>query len=287
MVKSLKKDREFLREINEIRTEDGSVALWWLGQNGFVIKTGEQVIYIDPYLSDYCQENLKLDHTRLTEIPLNPELINNAAIVVVTHDHADHLDPITVSAIAKASPKCVFVAPLAAKRHLIDLGIADERIFPSNVGETLKLSGITFSPVAAKHEEFDKDECTGYPYQSYVIQCGSISIYHAGDGIPYKGLAEILLPFRIDIALLPVNGRDARRKGLGIKGNLTYQEAAELAWKIKAGTVIPMHYDMFALNNDKVENFVSYVRQTYPLQNYKVLQCGQKFFLSSKSNKNL
>ena len=284
-MKTFKKDKELLQEINETRTEDGNVALWWIGQNGFAIKTGKQVIYIDPYLSDYCQQHLERDHTRLTAIPVAPELINNAAAVVCTHDHSDHLDPITLSAIAKASPECIFIAPLAAKQHLVDIGIAVKRILPTNVEKPVDVNGIIFYPVAAKHEEFDEDERMGYPYQSYVIKCGSVTIYHAGDGIPYEGLVDILLPFKIDIALLPVNGRDEKRQKLGIKGNFTYQEAAELAWKIEAGTVIPMHYDMFASNNDKVENFFSYLKQTYPLQNYEILQCGQKF-LKRKSDNN-
>jgi len=152
------------------------------------------------------------------------------------------------------------------------------RICPTNVGEALELNGITFHPIAAKHEEFDKDDRLGYPYQSYVIEYGRVAMYHAGDGIPYDGLADSLLPFNIDIAFLPVNGRDEKRQKLGIKGNFTYEEAARLAWQIKAKTVIPIHYDMFASNTDNVENFTSYIKKTYPLQKYDVLKCGQKFF---------
>jgi len=128
MIKAIKRDGELLREINETETSQSSVALWWLGQNGFAIKLGGQVIYIDPYLSDYCQKHLARDHTRLTESPVNPELIDDASIVIITHDHSDHFDPDTVSVIAHASPECVFMASMAAKGHLLAFGV-DARAF--------------------------------------------------------------------------------------------------------------------------------------------------------------
>jgi L-ascorbate metabolism protein UlaG (beta-lactamase superfamily) len=280
MIKPLKQDKVLLREMNETQTPAGTVAFWWLGQNGFAMKMGETVIYIDPYLSDYCREHHRLDHTRLTEIPIRPELVDNAAILMFTHDHMDHLDPDTVTAIAQASPESICIAPPAAKRHLLDLGVASDRIFPTNAGKILERNGILFHSIAAKHEEFDKDEKLGYPYQSYVIQYGSIALFHAGDGIPYEGLADILLPYHIDMALLPINGRDEHRKKLGIKGNFTYEEAVQLAWKIKAQTVIPMHYDMFAVNTESVDAFTSYLQKTYPLQKYNVMQCGQKYLFT-------
>jgi len=60
----------------------------------------------------------------------------------------------------------------------------------------------------------------------YVLQFGDWSIYHSGDTVRYDGMAEKLQEFKIDVALLPINGRAAERR---IPGNLFGNEAALLA----------------------------------------------------------
>ena len=73
-------------------------------------------------------------------------------------------------------------------------------------------------------------------YLGYVFQFGDWSIYHSGGTVRYDGMAEKLREFRIDVALLPINGRAAERR---IPGNLFGNEAAELAKDLGAKLVIP------------------------------------------------
>lgn len=85
-------------------------------------------------------------------------------------------------------------------------------------------------------------------------------------------MVEILKPFAIDVALLPVNGNDPSRK---VAGNLDCREAAELAKAINAGCVIPCHYDMFTFNTADVTVFEKEATQLN--QPFKVLKGGEKF----------
>jgi len=66
-----------MQNILEHTVSKGAVALWWLGQNGFLIKTLEgKVIAIDAYLSNSCQEigeRAGLNFTRQIPVPLCPE----------------------------------------------------------------------------------------------------------------------------------------------------------------------------------------------------------------------
>jgi L-ascorbate metabolism protein UlaG (beta-lactamase superfamily) len=89
--------------------------------------------------------------------------------------------------------------------------------------------------------------------------------------VPYDGLVDHLKKWRIDIALLPINGRDPRR---GVAGNFTAQEAAHLGRQIRAGLVIPCHYEMFEFNTASQDEFVQAARQA--AQPYRVLQCGER-----------
>ena len=85
-------------------------------------------------------------------------------------------------------------------------------------------------------------------FLGFVIDLGGVRIYHAGDTIHFDGMEETLAPLGIDVALLPINGRDAERERRGIVGNLDHREAAWLGSRIDAGLLVPMHYDLFARN---------------------------------------
>ena len=106
----------------------------------------------------------------------------------------------------------------------------------------------------------------------YVICFGQWSIYHSGDTLWYEGMEELLRPFHIDVALLPINGNDSAR---GVAGNLNAWEAAGLGKAIEAGVVIPCHYDMFAFNTADPKDFEVAAKQIG--QPYHILEQGGHF----------
>ena len=87
------------------------------------------------------------------------------------------------------------------------------------------------------------------------LNIDGVSVFHAGDTIPYDGQIERVNKHRIDIAFLPVNGRDDFRYKLDFEGNFTCEEAVRFAVDIKAGLTIPMHYDMFTINTADINEF--------------------------------
>jgi L-ascorbate metabolism protein UlaG (beta-lactamase superfamily) len=77
-------------------------------------------------------------------------------------------------------------------------------------------------------------------------------------------MASTLRDLEIDVAMLPINGRDREREALGIVGNLSEREAGWLAKEIGARVVIPMHYDLFARNRGYPAHLVESVEREYP-----------------------
>ena len=104
------------------------------------------------------------------------------------------------------------------------------------------------------------------------MQVGTWTIYHSGDCVPYDGLAERLKHWKIDLALLPINGRDPAR---GVAGNFDGEEAIALAKEISAGLVIPCHYEMFEFNTVTTDKFTLVAKEAN--QPYRVLKCGERF----------
>jgi L-ascorbate metabolism protein UlaG (beta-lactamase superfamily) len=108
----------------------------------------------------------------------------------------------------------------------------------------------------------------------YVIGFGKYKLYHSGDTLWFDGMVEIVKPFAVDVAILPINGNKPERK---VAGNLDCKEAAELGKAIKAGCVIPCHYDMFTFNTADVTDFIKEAEKID--QPYIVLKGGGHFSL--------
>jgi L-ascorbate metabolism protein UlaG (beta-lactamase superfamily) len=247
-----------IREINDTIMEPGSLNIWWIGQEGYVVKSRNLIIYIDPYLSTYVEKITRgrpNEHVRMMQAPMRPDEVTHADLVLCTHDHMDHIDPEGIPAIAQASKRARFIVPECARQTLLDFDIHEERIHTLFGNDSLVMDGITVFAVPAKHEQFNKDEIRGYPYVSYIVKMEGLNLLHAGDTIPYEGQIEKFRPHEIDLAFVPINGRDKFRHDLDFEGNFDCAEAVDFALGVAAGLTVPMHYDMFSINTGDVEEF--------------------------------
>jgi L-ascorbate 6-phosphate lactonase len=254
---------------------------WWLGHCGFVLKYRDTILYVDPYLSDSQRDRFQRSaypHDRLMASPLDPRRVTHADLVLATHAHGAHLDFGTLPYLMDASPQAKLVLPQAAMGRAHAFGIDYLRMIPTDGDLRVDYNKhgdlCQIIAVPAAHEQLDHTPDNGYPYLGYVIRFGAWSIYHAGDGVLYDGLAERLRMLNINVALLPINGRDAAS---GKPGNFSIDEAAGLAAEIGARWLVPMHYGMFALNNVDVSRFVDHLLGHRPAQRFKVLQCGERW----------
>jgi L-ascorbate metabolism protein UlaG (beta-lactamase superfamily) len=259
--------QELIADIDAAETPPGRAAFWWLGQHSFVVKAGGIVIYLDPYLQPA--------EIRQTPPPLRPEQITHADLVTGSHDHEDHIEPFAIAGIAQASPQCQFVVPSPHGEKVIALGPAPERVHGLRPGESVELSGCRITAVKAKHEFFDEGP-RGFPYLSFVYEVNGICFYHSGDTLLYEGLLTTLQQWQLDAVFLPINGRDAERYLRGCLGNMTYQEAVDLAGELAPGLAVPAHWDMFANNSEDPANFVAYLEAKFPDQRYWVGEVGER-----------
>jgi L-ascorbate metabolism protein UlaG (beta-lactamase superfamily) len=219
----------------------GTVRMWWLGQAGFLVRSGGFLCAVDPYLS--------AEPRRLAPPAFDPGEPLGLAAVLCSHDHIDHLDPGALPALARANPDCVFVVPAAVRERTLKLGLSAERLRPARDGDRIELApGAAVHVLPSAHEELETDASGAHLALGFVLELGRLRLYHSGDCVPYPGLAERLEALRPDIALLPANGRDAQRQRQGIVGNFTFAEAAELCLAAGIGWLVPHHFGMFAGN---------------------------------------
>ncbi len=86
--------------LREFAVPAGSLAVWWLGQAGFIFKSpAGRVIAVDPYLSNSCEAPARaigVDHSRLSPPCIAAAELAGIDRYVLTHSHQDHLDPETL-----------------------------------------------------------------------------------------------------------------------------------------------------------------------------------------------
>jgi L-ascorbate metabolism protein UlaG (beta-lactamase superfamily) len=265
-----------LADIHASDRRNGGFRLWWLGQSGFLLQWQGVHVLLDPYLSDsltkkYSQTDKP--HVRMTELVVDPARLSFVDIVTSTHNHTDHLDAETLSPILAANSRVKVVIAEANRAFVADrLKIDASVAIGLDDGTFVEISGIRFSGIASAHEALDRDECGRAKYLGNVLQFGGWTIYHSGDTVRYEGMSEKLRAFKIDVALLPINGRAAERR---VPGNLFGREAAQLARDIEAKLVIPCHFEMFEFNTTSPHEFVDQCRKLG--QPFRVLRCGEQW----------
>ena len=236
------------------------LAIYWLGQAGFVLAWGEQRWLVDPYLSDALARKYagqEFSHERMMPAPIGAGEFSRVDLVLCTHRHGDHLDPGTLTQLAARHPGCRFVVPAAEWDHARAVGLPAARLIGAEAFRPLLLGDPApeddaddwdVLPLPAAHEALERDATGRHRFLGYVLRLGRCRVYHSGDSVPYEGLTERLRECRCDVALLPVNGRREFLRRRGIAGNFTLTEATELCRGAGIPAMVAHHHGMFAFN---------------------------------------
>lgn len=244
------------------RPPHDSVGIIALGQAGFAIRGQDVLILIDPFLSATAD--------RLIAPRVDPRSIEDATIVLATHEHDDHLDLPAWELLADASPRAVFVVPSPLVRLVTRVGIAERRVIGARVGVTIEEATVKVTAVPACHAVKMADGYSlgdtgkgGARYVGYLFELNGVKIYHAGDTLRHERIVETVAPLEPDIALVPINGRDAERERRGVVGNMTADEAADLAAALGVSLAVPMHHDLVKGNLGRPDAFVAALRSRH------------------------
>ena len=261
---------ELLAHINNLRVPHGQLALWSLGQSGFAIKGGTTIACIDPYLSGEMPR-------RRIPVPIDPSTVNNAHVVFATHEHLDHADPDTLGPLLQASPDATLVTSQQGRVIAQQAGVDAARIVVPRIGERVELAGLHYTAVPAAHYQYEVDDEGHSRWMGFLIESNGVTLYHSGDTILFPELLQALDGKTIDIALLPINGRDFFREQHDIVGNLWPLEAVQFADRINATMLIGMHNDMFAGNRISSGMLYDARDQFAPNMRCHTLQAGELY----------
>ncbi len=241
--------RDFLGDVERAPDRPEPFHLWWMGQSGFLLQWKGRHLLFDPYLSDSLTAkyaDTDKPHVRMTERVIEPERLDFIDVATSTHNHTDHLDAETLGPLMRVNRDLKLVIP-EANREFVAGRLGTDASAPIGLddGESVEVSNFVVHGVPAAHEDLERDDQGRYTHLGYVVEFGPWTVYHSGDTIRYDGMAERLRMWDIDVAILPINGSAPERR---VAGNLSGEEAAQLAHDIDARVTIPCHFDMFEFN---------------------------------------
>ncbi|QGY40615.1 metal-dependent hydrolase [Pseudodesulfovibrio cashew] len=216
----------------------------WFGHSNFRLATGETTLLIDPFFEGN------------PSAPVTYEDIEACDIILVTHDHGDHIGQ-TLELAQKHNAKVVAIFDLI--QALMPKGLSDDLAVGMNIGGTVFLDGIAIKMVQAMHSSI-----TGVPVGYILTFPDDTCVYYSGDTGLFGDMGLFAEFHDIDIAMLPIGGHftmDAR-------------QAAYACKLLKCDTVIPMHWGTWPLLDSSTKEFAERLAMMAPDTRLAELKVG-------------
>lgn len=277
MKAAFQKDTVLLADI-KMAIENRYTRLWWLGQSGFLLVRSGRAFVFDPYLSNSLTRKYAgtdKPHKRITELVIAPAMLASLGVIdwiTASHNHTDHLDADTLLPLLAANPQTRLIIPAANREFVLErLGReVASRLVELDEGKSVVVGDAEIHGIASAHNTVERDAAGRCRFLGYVACWTGLTLYHSGDTLWHQNLAGALERFKVEVAMLPINGNRPERR---VAGNLDGREAAKLAQAIRARVVIPCHYDLFEFNTDSPDLFVAECRRLSQPQ--RVLRNGE------------
>lgn len=257
--------KELMRAILREPVPSETVAIWHLGQNGFILrdKTGP-VITIDPYLTDFCASGYtgeKTGKSRFLPIFLEPEDLKTN-LLLLTHSHCDHADPYTLRRIS-CKENVTVIAPWAAAKVARDSGFPESSVLLAHPGQRFDIGELQITVTFSLPTDATDLGHVGY----YIRFPGGKSFWNTGD-TAVSPLVASSVPGPVDLMTVCINGG---------YNNLSFFQAAELVKQVKPRLASPTHFDTMPHNFQPPGLFLSAVSRMSPETTPVIISYGKPF----------
>jgi len=236
-------------DLRALRGNPGVDTVTWVGHSTLLIQLDGVNILTDPHWSERASPVSFGGPKRVTPPGLSFEDLPPIHIVLISHDHYDHLDVDTVRRLAAThSPR--FLVPLGLKAWFAELGITD--VDELDWWQHREVRGLRLTCVPAQHfsgrTPFDRNRRL---WAGWTVAGRSKRLYFAGDTAYYEGLREIgerLGPF--DVAALPIG---AYVPAVIMKpSHLSPEEALLALGEVRGQRFVPIHWGTFDLAEEPI-----------------------------------
>jgi L-ascorbate metabolism protein UlaG (beta-lactamase superfamily) len=222
------------------------LSIMWLGHATFLMRLGGLTIMIDPVFFDVSSLL-----PRYVFVPLDLDAIPPVDVILISHDHRDHLDIDSLRILNRKGTPLILV-PEGTKQFLEKHGInrVSEFSWSGTKSVPLKNGKIMFTFLPAIHWTgrglFDINKAL---WGSWLIEYDNQRVYFAGDTAYGPHFAEIKkMAEPITVAIMPIGPNEPHEKLLD--SHVCAYEAVKAFIELGAEHFIPMHWGTFKVNQD-------------------------------------
>lgn len=170
--------------------EEKEDVLYRLGHSSVIIKLDGQLVMADPVFSDRASPVQWFGPKRFHSTPIDLEALPNIDVVVISHDHYDHLDKASVKVLAEKVS--TFIVPLRVGGYLKKWGVKEEQIIELDWWQSTDVNNLAFTLTPTQHFSgrgvMDRDETL---WGSWVIKSNDVNLFFSGDSGYFTGFKEI------------------------------------------------------------------------------------------------
>jgi N-acyl-phosphatidylethanolamine-hydrolysing phospholipase D len=221
--------------------------LTWLGHASFVLRLDGVAILTDPYLSPYASPLPPLGPKRFVPPGLPVERLPPIDLLLLSHNHYDHMDLPTIEALA-GKERIEVVVPLRLAGYFRERGYRRVRELDWYQGATVAGLEITALPAIhfSKRTPFDRNRTL---WTGYAIQSRAKRVYFAGDtayGPVFQELGREIA--RFDVGLVPIGAYEPRELMQG--SHATPEETVRIAQELGIARMVGMHWGTIRLTEE-------------------------------------
>ena len=214
----------------------------WLGHSTFLVNMGGQTILVDPVFESYASpfpilvKRFQAPVVSVADLP-------NIDVIVISHDHYDHLEKETIKKFVGSETK--MIVPLGVGAHLKKWGVSPSQIVELDWWESTIHGPTTFTATPAQHfsgRGFIRNETL---WAGWSMKSSTASVFYSGDsgyGDHYKEIGEKLGPF--DLTFIENGQYNKHWRNV----HQFPEEAIQAHLDVKGKAMVPVHWGMFELS---------------------------------------
>lgn len=219
------------------------LAATWLGHATVLLEVAGHWVLTDPVWSDRVSPSATVGPRRHHPVPLALDDLPVLSAVLISHDHYDHLDTVTVDRLVRTQ-RMPFVVPLGVGAHLRRWGVPEGRIVELDWEESHRVGDLELVCTEARHfsgRAFTRNRTL---WSSWVVRAGGSSVFFGGDTgytPAFAGIGERFGPFGLTV--IPIGAYDRRWPDV----HLDPAEAVRTHLDVAGGVLLPIHWATYDL----------------------------------------
>ncbi|MFG2887040.1 MBL fold metallo-hydrolase [Streptomyces sp. NPDC048297] len=219
----------------------------WMGHSSVLAEIDGHRVLFDPVWGERCSPFPFAGPKRLHPVPLPLAALGPVDVVVISHDHYDHLDMPTIKALAGTDT--LFAVPLGVGAHLEHWGVSPDRLRELDWHEVTKVGGLTLTATPARHFCGRGLRNTQHTlWASWVVRGEEHRIYHSGDTGYFDGFAQIGAehgPF--DVTMIQIGAYSEFWPDIHMTPEEGLRAHLDLQGGAPHGALLPIHWGTFNL----------------------------------------